>query len=129
MAVPDRILLTVATQLGRPSGPLGRVIGRLLNRGNRAVITAAVDAARANPGCAVLDVGFGGGAGLGLLLDRVGPGGDVHGVEISQTMLTRARRRFRRELSDRRLHLHDATMDRLPLPDASIDAVVSTNTI
>ena len=75
------------------------------------------------------EIGFGGGAGLALLLDQVGPTGVVHGVEISQTMLAQARHRFKEQLEDKSLHLHEATMQRLPLPDASVDAVVSTNTI
>jgi arsenite methyltransferase len=129
MKLPDGVLATTARQLGRPNGPLGRVVGRLLNRGNRTVVAAAVEAARPTPGCVVADVGFGGGIGLSLLLDRVGTTGVVHGIEISDTMLTQARRRFRGELDDGRLQLHNATMDRLPLADASVDAMVSTNTI
>ncbi len=129
MALRDRALRMVAGQLGRPSGALGRLVARRLNRGNRAVVTAAVEAARPAPGAAVAEVGFGGGLGVSLLLDRVAPDGVVHGVEISETMLARAGRVFRREVADGRLQLHRATMDRLPQPDGSLDAVVSTNTI
>jgi SAM-dependent methyltransferase len=129
MAIRERVLVGLARQLGRPAGPAGRVIGRLLNRGNRAVIRAAVDAVDASKGCTAADIGFGGGAGLALLLDRVGPTGLVHGIEISQTMLTAARRRFENQVRNESLHLHEATMQLLPLSDASVDAVVSTNTI
>jgi ubiquinone/menaquinone biosynthesis C-methylase UbiE len=123
------MLTTMARQLGRPDGPLGRLVGRLLNRANGTAVTAAVEATGVTRGDVVADVGFGGQLGLRLLLDRVAPTGIVHGIEISQTMLAQARQRFGRELSDGRLELHDATMDRLPLPTGSLDAVVSTNTI
>lgn len=119
----------LSRQLGRPTGLVGKVVGRALNRGNRPVIFAAVDAAETGNGCTVAEIGFGGGAGLALLLDQVGPAGVVHGIEISQTMLAEAQRRFGNQVEKGNLCLHEATMQRLPLPDGSVDAVVSTNTI
>ena len=127
--VPDRLLATVAQQLGHPSGLTGRVVGRVLNRSNKSLVTFAVEAAEVAAGSAAVDVGYGGGVGLGLLLDRVGPAGIVHGVELSETMLASARRRFRRQLTDGRLQLHQASVQRLPLPDGSVAAAVSINTI
>jgi SAM-dependent methyltransferase len=129
MPIFDPVLAAVARQLGHPSGPVGRVTGRLLNRGNRGLITAAVDAAQVEPGATAVDVGFGGGAGLSLLLDRVGPDGVVYGAEISATMLARARRIFAADCASGRLRLHEASLARLPLPDATADVIVSTNTI
>ena len=129
MAIRDRLLAGVAGQLGRPTGVLGRVVGRGLNRGNKPVILAAVDASGAGDGGTAADVGFGGGVGLALLLDRVGPTGVVHGIDISPTMLAEARRRFRKQVDEGTVQLHEATMTRLPLPDGSVDAAVSTNTI
>jgi ubiquinone/menaquinone biosynthesis C-methylase UbiE len=125
----DPVLAAVARQLGHPTGPIGRLTGRLLNRGNRGLITAAVDAARVAPGATAVDVGFGGGAGLALLLDRVGPDGVVYGAEISATMLARARRIFAADCTSGRLRLHQAALAHLPLPDASADVIVSTNTV
>jgi hypothetical protein len=112
-----------------PAGLVGRVIGRLLNRGNRSVILAAVNAAEASNGGTVAEIGFGGGAGLALLLEQVGPTGVVHGIEISQTILAGARRRFAKQVKKKQLQLHHATMQLLPFTDGSVDAVVSTNTI
>jgi SAM-dependent methyltransferase len=53
----------------------------------------------------------------------------VHGVEISPTMIGDARQRFRRDLATGRLVLREAAMDALPLPAASLDEVISTNTV
>jgi SAM-dependent methyltransferase len=129
MAIRERILGGLSSQLGRPTGLVGRVVGRALNRGNSSVIRAAVDAAEAGNGATIAEIGFGGGAGLALLLDQVGPSGVVHGIEISQTMLADARRRFENQVKNGSLLLQEASMQRLPLPDRSVDAVVSTNTI
>ncbi len=129
MAIRERVLAGLSRQLGRPTGLVGKVIGRVLNRGNRSVILAAVEAAETGNGGTVAEIGFGGGAGLALLLDQVGPTGVVHGIEISLTMLAEARRRFENQVGKGTLRLHEAPMQQLPLPDGSVDAAVSTNTI
>lgn len=126
----DRIMSGLAGQLGEPSGVAGRLVGRLLDRGNQSVVAAAVDAVdTSTDGIVVADIGFGGGVGLDLLLRRVDKTATVHGIEMSETMLAAARRRFSDDMAAGRLDLHDARMERLPLDDASVDAIISTNTI
>lgn len=127
MALADRAFTALARQLGEPSGFAGRVVGRLLNRGNRSIVVSAVAATGCGPTAEVADVGFGGGVGLGVLLDRDGT--VVHGVEMSETMLTEARRRFADGIARGRLRLYSGRMESLPLEDRSLDAIISTNTI
>ncbi len=129
MALRDGVFAAVAGQLGGPSGAVGWAVGRVLNRANTRLVMAAIEAAGVTLGSEVADVGFGGGAGLAILLDQVGESGVVHGVEISDVMLGAARRRFRRQVASGRLRLDEAPMERLVLPDSSVDVVVSTNTI
>lgn len=123
----ERALAALARQLGEPTGFVGKIVGRLLNRGNRSLVAAAVAAADCGPAAEVADVGFGGGVGLGLLLDR--DCAVVHGVEMSETMLTEAKRRFAEPVSRGRLRLHSGRMESLPLADSALDAIISTNTI
>jgi ubiquinone/menaquinone biosynthesis C-methylase UbiE len=47
----------------------------------------------------VADVGFGGGVGLKFLLDSVSRSACIHGVEVSDTMLKQAARRYRRDVA------------------------------
>jgi ubiquinone/menaquinone biosynthesis C-methylase UbiE len=107
----------------------GRLVGIGLNRRNARTVKAAVDATGTGAGASVADIGFGGGVGLSLLLDRVGPSGTVHGVEISKDMLAAARRRYAAEVSARRLALHAGSLQHLPLADSSMDGLVTTNTV
>jgi arsenite methyltransferase len=123
------MLAGLAGQLRRPHGLAGCGMGSMLNRANRATVAAAVDALAPAPGEVVADVGFGGGLGLAMLLDRAGPAGRVHGVDISRVMIDRARRRHRRAVADGRLVLHEASMTDLPIADASVDAAMTVNTI
>ncbi|MBF6386782.1 class I SAM-dependent methyltransferase [Nocardia farcinica] len=124
-----KVLGTVAGQLGNPHGVLGKGVALMLNRTNRAMIAAAVDAAEPGPGDIAADVGFGGGVGLSMLLDRVGPDGSVVGVELSPDMLSRARSGYAREIAADRLTLREGSLTELPQPDRSLDALITVNTL
>jgi len=126
MGIRSALVGTLSRQLGNPSGPLGVLIANGLNRGNGPTISAAVDQLDPQRTEVVADVGFGGGLGLDLLLQRAGV---VHGIEPSPTMLARARRRHRSEIDAGRLRLHEAPMHRMPLDEGSLDGWISLNTI
>jgi SAM-dependent methyltransferase len=124
-------LRTLSQQLGNPSGLLGGLVARKLNQNNRGPIEAAVgllDEVAGREGATVADIGFGGGVGLSLLLERHA-GLHVHGVEPSASMITRAQRELRQELSSGRLTLHRATMDALPFADGELDGWISLNPV
>ncbi|MBB5915002.1 ubiquinone/menaquinone biosynthesis C-methylase UbiE [Nocardia transvalensis] len=127
--VVSRVMSTLAGQLGNPHGVLGKGVAAMLNRSNRFMIEAAAEAAGAAPGDAAADIGFGGGVGLSLLLDRVGANGTVHGVEISPDMLMRARSRFVSDIGTGRLRLLSGSLTELPLKDAGVDAAITVNTV
>jgi arsenite methyltransferase len=129
MGLRDRMLAGLAAQLGRPTGLRGRLVGMMLNRSNRGVIADAIDALALEPGAAAADIGFGGGVGLELLLQRVGPKGQVYGVDLSPTMVSRASRRLRSEITNGRLHLQTGSVTQLPLEDGSIQGAITINTI
>jgi ubiquinone/menaquinone biosynthesis C-methylase UbiE len=122
----ERLLSTVAGQLGRPHGILGPFVARALNRGNEKAIVAAVDAANIERGGVAADIGFGGGLGLQLLLDSVGDDGVVHGIEIADDMLRRAKSKFG---SDGRLRLSTGSLTALPMDDGTVDALITVNTV
>jgi ubiquinone/menaquinone biosynthesis C-methylase UbiE len=105
------------------------MVGAALNRGNRRFVSAAARALQADEASVVADVGFGGGVGLKFLLASVGPAGTVHGVEVSETMLSQAAGRFRRDISTGRLSLHSGSMTQLPFADDALDGAITVNTI
>jgi arsenite methyltransferase len=125
----ERLLAAVAGQLGRPHGILSPLVARALNRGNERAIAAAVDSAEIAHGAVTADIGFGGGAGLQLLLDGVGDDGVVHGIEIADDMLRRARSRFDRDIGSGRLRLSRGSLTGLPLDDNSVDVLITVNTV
>lgn len=121
----DKLL---ARQLAHPNGVAGKMIGRLMEKGNACMNGFVLDCLGAKADEHVSEVGFGSGWVLDALLHDIGCQ-RVDGVEISDTMLRKARHRFKRELSNGRLSLHHAGADRLPREVAQIDCICSVNTV
>lgn len=119
----------VLDQLGHPHGRLATLTGFLLNQGNGKAIREAIVTLDPRPGQRVLEVGFGGGYSLPLLLRGVGPTGHVFALELSDELLARARRRFIVPRLRGRLQVERAPVEHLPLADASFDAGLSMHTI
>src|SRR5260370_3958994 len=129
MSLRSRMLAGLASQVGRPTGLRGRLIGNMLNRSNRGETAMAIAALDIPAGAVVADLGFGGGVGLELLLARVGDTGQGYGVDLSPTMVGGASRRFRREVAGGRMHLRSGSITQLPLQTESIEAAVTINHI
>jgi arsenite methyltransferase len=80
--------------------------------------------ANLRPGEVVVDLGSGGGLDVFLAAKKVGPAGKAIGIDMTPEMIGLARRNAAREgLANVEFHL--AAIDRLPLPDASVDVVIS----
>ena len=79
---------------------------------------------RLRPGEDVLEIGFGGGALLALIL--AADPGSATGVDPSPAMVERCRRRFR---GRPKLRLFEGSVEQLPLPSSSIDKACSVNNI
>jgi len=87
----------------------------------------AVDALRLEKGDRVVEIGCGTGRNFPLLERAVGPGGAVIAVDVSQTMLARARKRAARHgWSNIEPVQSDAASYEFPAP---VDAVLSTYTL
>lgn len=114
----------LAAQFARPRGLIGQwLIAPWLNRIAGPSNRMALRQLDVRPGERVLEVGFGGGGLLASLLSTSAQA--VIGVDISEEMNSRARRRFARELRTGRLDLVRAPVERLPLRDGTVDAAVS----
>jgi SAM-dependent methyltransferase len=70
----------------------------------------------------VVDLGCGGGLDVFLAADRVGPTGKAIGIDMTPEMLELA---GRNSAGRRNVEFYKATIDALPLPDASVDCVIS----
>jgi arsenite methyltransferase len=118
----------VARQFRQAHGLLGPLWGWLMNSGNQKMITRAVGLLNCGPSSHVLEVGFGGGVGLRQLLPRL-PEGRLTATELSQVFLRAARIKFAPDVAAGRLELVHAAVEQLPCASASIDAVLTVNTV
>ena len=72
----------------------------------------------------VVDLGCGGGLDVFLAAGKVGPTGKAIGIDMTPEMLALARRNAAKN-DAKNVEFHEATIDKLPLPDASVDCVIS----
>lgn len=76
------------------------------------------------PGEVVVDLGSGGGMDVFLASKQVGPNGKAIGIDMTPEMIERARINAQNG-GYGNVEFHLATIDQLPLPDASVDCVIS----
>lgn len=80
--------------------------------------------ANLRPGEVVVDLGSGGGLDVFLAAAKVGPTGKAIGIDMTPDMLALARTNATKAgLTN--VEFHEATIDKLPLADASVDCVIS----
>ena len=77
-----------------------------------------------HPGERVLDLGSGGGIDVLLSARRVGPAGFAYGVDMTEEMLALARANAAKAGAGN-VQFLQGTIEDLPLPDASVDVVIS----
>src|SRR5581483_6396913 len=84
--------------------------------------------ANLRPGEVAVDLGCGGGLDVFLAAAKVGPSGRAVGIDMTPEMLALARQNAAQANNGQgfpNVEFHQATIDRLPLPDASVDCVIS----
>ena len=87
-----------------------------------------VATAHLREGEVVVDLGSGGGLDVFLAAEKVGPAGRAVGIDMTPEMVELARRNASQRLAGGaadNVEFHLATIDRLPLADASADVVIS----
>src|SRR6516162_7602566 len=84
--------------------------------------------ANLRPGEVVVDLGCGGGLDVFLAAVKVGTTGKAIGIDMTPEMLALARQNAAKGNNGHgftNVEFHEATIDQLPLPDASVDCVIS----
>jgi len=72
----------------------------------------------------VVDLGSGGGLDVFLAAQKVGPTGKAIGIDMTPEMILRARKNAT-ESNLANVEFHEASIDKLPLPDQSTDCIIS----
>lgn len=116
----------LSRQLSHPSGRGGKLIAAAMNRGNRKMNERAIELLGVSGDQRVLDIGFGGGRAVELMLER---GLNVTGVDPASDMVAALNERRADEVRAGRLEALEGGVEALPLADDSVDAVLTVNTV
>jgi arsenite methyltransferase len=111
----------VAEAFGYSAGELGSIPAEAnmgLSCGNPTAFASLRE------GEVVVDLGCGGGLDVFLAAQKVGPEGKAIGIDMTPKMLELARKNAARSGATN-VEFHQATIDHLPLADASVDCVIS----
>jgi SAM-dependent methyltransferase len=115
-----------AQELGYPEPELARVPEATIE--SFAGVANHWTLGRVEPASVVVDLGCGAGTDLLIAAQMTGAAGRVIGVDMTATMLERARRSAT-EMGLRNVELHESLIEALPLDDASADVVISNGVI
>ena len=118
-----RVGTEYARDLGYPA-PLLKAFPPALSEAFTGVSASLVALSEAKPGETILELGCGGGLDTVLLTERVGPQGQVIGVDCASPMLARARTNLQ-QLGHTNVTFFSVPAEYLPLADNSVDCVVS----
>jgi ubiquinone/menaquinone biosynthesis C-methylase UbiE len=118
----------IGGQLRNPSGFAGRVIGLMMRIVNIEPNKLAVASLLIEPTDTVLELGFGPGHAVQLMV-REAFAGRVLGIDHSPIMVEQAGNRNRAAIHDGRVVLYQAPFTRLPFGDSVIDKILAVNVI
>jgi arsenite methyltransferase len=115
-----------AQELGYPEPELSRVPDATVE--SFAGVANHWPLGRIEPGETVLDLGCGAGTDLLIAAQMTGPDGRVIGIDMTPTMLERARESAH-EMGVLNMELHESLIEALPVDDGSVDVVISNGVI
>ncbi len=115
-------------QYRRPSGLLGRWIGRKMAQQHVAENTWTVSLLDAQPNQHILEIGFGPGIAIEQIAERF-PSCKIAGVDFSQTMVKVASQRNAAAIRAGRVDLRFGDVLHLPFADSTFDRVYSIHSI
>ena len=115
-----------AKELGYPEPELGRVPDASVE--SFAGVANHWQLGKVAPGETVVDLGCGAGTDLLIAAQMAGPSGRAIGIDMTPSMLDRAGASAA-DLGLENVQLHETLIEGLPVPDASVDIVISNGVV
>lgn len=116
----------LAERLGYPTGDLDRIPAEAID--SFAGVGYHLDLARLRPGNTVVDLGSGSGTDCFAAALQVGESGQVIGIDMTRAQLDKAEA-LRQRQGVNQVRFVESFIERLPLADESVDAVISNGVI
>ena len=118
----------IGKQLGHPSGIMSGLVAVFMNRNTAYMNKMTVQLLRINQTDRALDIGFGGGVGI-VEMTKLAQDGLVAGIDISDAMLKRGRKKFSKLISQGKVELTEGSASQIPYKDGFFDKVSAVNSI
>ena len=118
----------MGNQAANPKGIFGRFMGRMMTKSNMASNKWVVSLMDIKPDDHVLEIGFGPGTALQVVLEKT-PTGHVAGIDISQLMIDQATQLNKKAVSEGRLDLRLGEAASMPWDANFFDKVLAINVI
>lgn len=117
---------SIKQQFRKPSGFLGKLVGRILAFDNKKRSLWTVEKLNVQLTDAILEVGYGPGVTLKMVADQL-TSGYVVGIDHSDVMLKQASKRNQMHISSKKVSLKCGTIDDLEYPKNSFDLIYGSN--
>jgi ubiquinone/menaquinone biosynthesis C-methylase UbiE len=127
VAVAAAFILYVASQCRKPSSFLGRRLARAMNLSHGKLTAWGLSHVDVGRAFTVLDIGCGGGRTIETLASMA-PDGHVSGVDYSAASVAVARERNAASIAEGHVDIQQASVSKLPFPDARFDLVTAVET-
>jgi len=123
-----KIRETFFKQFSKPSGQLGRLVGWIMAIKNKNRLHWGIEKLQHQPEQAILEIGFGPGSFIEILLTQHSHTGLIAGIDISDVMLQQASQRNSLAIAQGQVQLKLASVEALPFSEHSFDRIFTSNT-
>lgn len=127
MSILDVAARKLVEQCGYPTGFLGRLLARSMNKGHEALTLWGLSQIEIPEDAVALDIGCGGGATIARLATRA-PKGKIYGVDLSPTSVEMAQKTNAALVREGRVSIRQASVEKLPFADHAFDVVTAVET-
>ncbi len=121
------LLKAIGKQLKYPRGFLGKVVFAVMTRSTIRHAQWTVNLMDIQPDDDIIEIGFGNGANIKLLLQQA-PKGSVTGVEVSDTAMEMASKKNAKAILEGKVKLHKTAGNALPFEDGTFDKACTVAT-
>ncbi len=113
---------TLVNQVRNPSGKLGRVIAKGMNKGHAKLAKWGLSKIRIEPNFNILDIGCGGGGNIRKFAEII-ENGKVYGIDYSDTAIHASRKFNKIYINDGTVEIYKASVSSLPFNEDMFDIV------
>ena len=119
---------TLGLQLKKPSGLVGKLVGKIMEKGNREIYEKMINQLELKKGDKIYEIGFGSGLGIDLIA-RKKTSVILHGIDYSELMVGEATKRNRPLIDDGTVNLRLGDFMTAPVMPGKYDKVFCVNVI